>query len=599
LFDDGFSGVPARGLFLHIHAFSVLNLRLVNISPDQTIAGLLAPLFAIRSENDLGIGDVDGLRQLVDWAADIGFELVQLLPINETGNDNSPYNAISSVAIDPTTIFVSPDSLVDLPREDYEAVVSKFDLYKLRIGPVNYPKVKALKRDLLWKAYERFCNHDVRRNTSRAKKFRAFAKEQSGWLIGHTLFRVLVEENDGDERWDKWPEEQRTQAAASRWLKEQSVFKRKELDRKIRFHAYVQWIAFTQWRELKAHCDSRGVALMGDVPYGVSYYSSDVFSQPEIFDLSWSGGAPPEKVFKSDPFTEKWGQNWGIPLYRWDLIRRGGFAWWRQRVQMVREIFHLFRIDHVLGFYRIYSFPWRPQENAAYLPLSGDEARERTGGRLPGFLPREDSSWENREANRREGEEYLRVLLETVGVNRLIGEDLGMVPDYVRPSLASLGIAGFKIPNWEREHDGRMVDGRRYQRLSVATYATHDHPPLRSLWEELNTAAKAGDGHALHEMRCMAGFAGIPGEMPRPYSDAIYSALLAALLGSNSWIAILMITDFLGSAQRFNVPGAIAASNWSERLPETVARMRENPDVLAKARYMHQLLRSTGRHREP
>ena len=568
----------------------------MNLSPDKPIAGLLAPLFAIRTENDLGIGDVDGLRQFVDWAADIGFKLVQLLPINETGNDHSPYNAISSVAIDPTTIHISPGSVPDLPQVDYETLTGTTDLSKLRQDGVHYRQVKVLKRVLLERAFDYFCVTHVRRNSWRAKKFRAFAKAHAGWLEGYTLFRVLIDENDGDERWDKWPEEQRTFAAASKWLREQSVFRRKELDRKIKFYTYVQWIAFTQWTGLKAHCDKKGVALMGDVPYGVSYHSSDVFSNPELFDLSWSGGAPPEKVFASDLFTEKWGQNWGMPLYRWDVMRADGFAWWRHRVQRVRDIFHLFRIDHVLGFYRIYSFPWRPLENPDYLPLSADKARERTGGRLPGFLPKDDSNPQNRESNRRHGEEYLKALLETVGEYRLIGEDLGVVPDYVRPSLASLGIAGFKIPVWEKEHDGRLIDGKHYQRLSVATYATHDHPPLRAMWEGLESAAHSGNGHALWEMQCLARFAGITAKMPQPYIAEIQMSLLEALLRSNSWIAVMMITDFLGDTLRFNVPGAIADTNWTGRLPTPVSHWAGDAGIAGKADAMRVLLLATGRN---
>ena len=332
---------------------------------------------------------------------------------------------------------------------------------------------------------------------------------------------------------------------------------------------------------------------MGDVPYGVSYYSSDVFSQPEIFDLAWSGGAPPEKVFKSDPFTEKWGQNWGIPLYQWDVMRSDYFAWWRQRVQRVREIFHLFRIDHILGFYRIYSFPWRPQENVDYLPLNENQAKERTGGRLPGFLPNDDSNPRNCENNRTHGEEYLKELLKTVGENLLIGEDLGVVPDYVRPSLTSLGIAGFKIPIWEREHDGRLIDGKKYQRLSLTTYATHDHPPLKVMWENLETAAKEGNGHALWEMQKLAEFARIAEPMPQPYSEEIQMALLGALLRSNSWIAVMMITDLFGSAQRFNVPGEISDTNWSERLPDPVSRWNSNAGIAQKAKAMRKLLIAT------
>ena len=103
-------------------------------------------------------------------------------------------------------------------------------------------------------------------------------------------------------------------------------------------------------------------------------------------------------------------------------MRSDDFEWWRTRVQGVREIFHLFRIDHVLGFYRFYSFPWRPGLNSEFLPLSEQQARERTGGRLPQFLPRDDGTRENKDANRREGEEYLRKLLSVVGEHRLVGE---------------------------------------------------------------------------------------------------------------------------------------------------------------------------------
>ena len=255
---------------------------------------------------------------------------MQLLPINETGSDNSPYNAISSIAIDPVTIFVSPDAIKDLSREDFHAITVGSDLPASRAGPVKYPKVKALKRELLLKAFERFCENDVRRNTSRSKKFRAFVRNQAAWLEGYALFRVLIDENEGDERWDRWPEEQRTFAFAVKWLREQSVFKRKELDKKIKFCMYVQWIAWSQWIELKAHCDKRGVALMGDVPFGVSYYSSDVFSQPEIFDLSWWGERRRRGTSRSTPSLKSGGRT-GVSRFiagtLWQrMVTHGGVA---------------------------------------------------------------------------------------------------------------------------------------------------------------------------------------------------------------------------------------------------------------------------------
>src|SRR5438067_1617689 len=128
-----------KGRTLSHSAFSM------QLSPEKRIAGILAPLFALRSETDLGIGDTDCLRQLVDWAAEAGFHLVQLLPINETGADNSPYMAISSVALEPGTLAISPDTIPDLTRETYREVLAGYDLDKLRAGPVLYAIVKSLK----------------------------------------------------------------------------------------------------------------------------------------------------------------------------------------------------------------------------------------------------------------------------------------------------------------------------------------------------------------------------------------------------------------------------------------------------------------------
>ena len=125
----------------------------MNLSPEKKIAGVLVPLFALRGTDDLGIGDVGALREFIDWAAEIGLKLVQLLPINETGVDSSPYNAISAMAIEPTTIHLAPNSPHDLTREDFDAAVVGADLRSLRLGEVKYRQVKKLKRCVLEKAF--------------------------------------------------------------------------------------------------------------------------------------------------------------------------------------------------------------------------------------------------------------------------------------------------------------------------------------------------------------------------------------------------------------------------------------------------------------
>src|SRR5437763_12671589 len=210
-----------------------------------------------------------------------------------------------------------------------------------------------------------------------------------------------MELNRESETWDEWKREHRDPQTARSWLAEQSTEMRTQFSGREKFFSYVQWIADEQWREVRKFAEKRQVALMGDIPFGVSYYSADVFSEREIFHLDWSGGAPPESYFKDDEFTMKWGQNWGIPIYNWPALRAQNFAWWRQRVRGVKRIFHIFRLDHVLGFYRTYAFPWRPGKNKEFLRLDWNAMLAKTGGQWPHFTPRDDEKTENAAANGR------------------------------------------------------------------------------------------------------------------------------------------------------------------------------------------------------
>ena len=561
----------------------------MNLSPERKIAGVLAPLFALRTADDLGIGDLKALRQFIDWAAEIGFKLVQLLPINEMGGDHSPYNAISAVALEPTTLFLAPGSPADLTQEDFDEVLGGFDPEKLRKGAVKHGRVRRLKMALLEKAFTRFLERDPG-----AQEFDVFCESEAAWLDDYSFFRALMEENGGRETWDEWPEHQQRPESAREWSQSAEVQKR--FSRRESFFKYVQWVAWDQWNSMRSYAEERGVALMGDIPFGVNLYSADVYSRRDQFAIEWSGGAPPEPYFKDDEFTQKWGQNWGIPLYRWDVMRTRNLDWWRGRVRGVRKIFHVFRIDHVLGFYRIYAFPWRPTRNKEFLPLSWDAMRERTGGSFPQFYPRDDETWEHCEMNRREGEDYLRVVLEESNECRVVGEDLGTVPDYVRPSLRSLGVAGFKIPQWENYPDGRTIPGSEYQRLSVATYATHDHKPVRALWEDAFEQATAETEQAHGDLTKVAQFAGLPApQAANEYDRDFYGPIMEALFRCESWIALVMITDLLARKDRFNVPGTATGSNWSRRMAKTVDELAKSRTVRKRMRLIRELLEKTGR----
>ena len=220
---------------------------------------------------------------------------------------------------------------------------------------------------------------------------------------------------------------------------------------------------------------------------------------------------------------------------------------------------------------------------------------ERTGGRAPHFAPRDDQTPENCEANRREGEEYLRVVLEEAGATRVIGEDLGTVPGYVRPNLRALGIAGFKIPQWE-VHREQVTPGSEYERLSVATYTTHDHKPICALWEEAFEHPTATSEQSRFDLAKIALFAGFDPKIDKiDFEKDFYPAVMEALFKSEAWLAIVMISDLLARKYRFNVPGTLANSNWTRRMQRSVAQLRAGRKTLARMRLIHDLLEKTGR----
>ena len=570
----------------------------MKLSPTQSLAGILEPVFAIRTEDDLGIGDTEGVRQMIDWCHRHQLNIFQTLPINEISDDNSPYNALSSLAIEPATIAISPRLIPDLLPEQFQTIARPELLAELRSGLVNYPGVKALKRKLLDAAFANFVTEHFNRETERARQFRSFVMENAGWLSDYALFRVLMEENGNLPTWDRWIAEHRTPPSARAWLLSLPDKRRNELLHKQLFFMYVQWLAFGQWQALKAYGATRKVYLMGDIPFGVGRFSADVWANRAIFDLEWSGGAPPEKVFKVDPFTEKWGQNWGIPNYHWDKLRRANFDWWRTRVGNIQKVFHLYRIDHVLGFFRIYSFPWTPDRNPEFLPLDEPQAAAKTGGRLPGFKQFPDDTAEHKTANQAQGEEILRMVLEGSGETTVVAEDLGVVPEYVPPTLQKLGVPGFRIPMLFREHDGTYSDPNQYPRLSLAQPTTHDHPPLADAWAECWRNIDAGKDVEINrrELRQTMAFADLQDEEPpREFTGHLHEAYTRRVLRSASWLAVFQITDIFAMTARFNTPGSVAPTNWSHRLPQTVNELDETPLLLAQAEMFSRLARDSGR----
>lgn len=571
---------------------------------NRRLAGILIPVFSLRGVDDLGIGDVSSLHEFIGFASETGFGFVQLLPITETGPDNSPYNAISSVAIEPMTLDCTPSGLKDLSQEAFDEVMADYDLEALNQGSVQYTQVRELKHRLLHKAFDSFCDTVLGKVDLRADAFAKFCKSESGWLNDYCLFRFLMDKQGGSQVWHQWPEDWQTKESALNYVMDLAKSDPDGVDRDLQYYAYVQWVAFSQWKEVADYAASKDVSLMGDIPFGVSLYSCDVWAEREIFDMDWYGGAPPEKLFKDDLFVQKWGQNWGIPLYNWDKLEERDYDWWRQRVSKTTEIFGMFRVDHALGFYRIYAFPWNPVHNGEFLELNQEQAAARCGGREPGFKPRADDSYESSQKNREEGEKYLRVLQEAAGDAEIIAEDLGTVPDYVRPSLAELGIAGMKVPQWEFT-DGHVSSGLHYPACSFAAYATHDHFPMKPQWDQaLNQMSQSEHEspewwEARNFLETLIAFAGIEkpgGEIPS-YGPEVWGQLLRALCFSNSDRVAVMMNDFLMSEDRINVPGVMDGTNWSYRLDVSAKELSVDPEYWELRESLKNVLNESSRSR--
>lgn len=502
-------------------------------------SGLLIPLFSAPSERSWGIGDIGDLPRLASWLAGAGQRVLQLLPINEMApTQQSPYSAISAMAIDPIYIDMAgnPDFLA-MGGEGELEVVDASELARARHSPsVPYAIVRWLKDRALRLSCEQFHDAEIRRNSERAGAFARFRVEQAWWLDDYSLYRA-IHDNEEERPWIEWPEALRRrdgQALADA---------RDSLANEILFRQYVQWIAHTQWAEARKAAASDGVALFGDLAFMVDLDSADVWARQDQFHLDVSLGVPP------DAFSET-GQDWGMPVYRWDVVARDDFRWLRDRARRTADLYDGYRIDHLVGFYRTYG-----------RPKNGSPAF---------FTP------DNEPDQIALGERLLKIF--SSGGAEIIAEDLGVVPDFVRASLVRLGIPGFRVFRWERywHGDGQpFVDPADYPAVSVATSGTHD-TETSAVWWEHAPEAERQQVRALKTMSRVAG----GGEVGR-------DGLVEVLMASASNLVLFPVQDVFGWHDRINEPGTVNDRNWTFRLPwlsdrlNSVAEARERQSTLA------------------
>lgn len=321
-------------------ALVVSGLRLVNALTPWKGAGVAIPVFALRSEEDFGVGDFIDLKAMIDWAASTGQRFVQILPINDTTmthtwTDSYPYNANSTFALHPMFLRLEQMGiLADAERRTYYATERR----RLNALPqIDYEAVNNIKN-----AYTRELFAQEGAKTVKSAGFKAFVKKNKSWLPPYAAFCTLrdIHHTAEMERWG-----------------DMAVYDEKRVEEFIAAHTdeinyvyYLQYHLDKQLREVRDYAHSRGVAIKGDIPIGISRNSVDAWTQPRLFNLNSQAGAPP------DDFSVL-GQNWGFPTYNWEEMNRDGFAWWKARFSKMAEYFDAYRIDHVLGIFRIWQIP--------------------------------------------------------------------------------------------------------------------------------------------------------------------------------------------------------------------------------------------------
>ncbi|MDO4780298.1 MAG: 4-alpha-glucanotransferase [Bacteroides sp.] len=333
--------------------------------PEWKVSGVAIPLFSVRSdEHGWGVGDFSSLTTLIDWAECTNQKVVQILPINDTTRthtwkDSYPYNAISIYAIHP--MYANPYSiglLADKDRMEY------FEFERNRLnnkGFVDYEAVNVFK----WEYYEEIYKQEGEK-TLRSTAYKKFFNKNKEWLVPYAAFSCLRDKY-GTADFTAWQEYSDFSKLSVKDLEKDrsAVFKRCKIYYFIQYHLHIQLKFATEYARKK------GIVLKGDIPIGVSRHSVETWTEPKLFNMNGQAGAPPDE-FATD------GQNWGFPTYNWNEMSKDGYQWWKNRLSKMAEYFDAYRIDHILGFFRIWEIPTTAVHGilgrfSPALPLSVDE----------------------------------------------------------------------------------------------------------------------------------------------------------------------------------------------------------------------------------
>lgn len=318
----------------------VAGMRFINPLTPWKGAGTAIPVFSLRSDDDFGVGDFYDLKKMVDWCKETGQKFLQILPINDTTmthtwTDSYPYNANSCFALHPMYLRLEElGTLADKTRREY------YDNLRAELNAlpeVDYERVNRGKieyfREIFAQEGERVCA---------SREFKDFMAKNEAWLLPYAAFCVLRDLN-GTPVFSNWGEYAvYDKAKVDKFIKANQ----KEID----YVCYLQFNLDRQMQHVHSYAKAQGIAIKGDIPIGISRDSVDAWIDPRLFNMDCQAGAPPDDL-------SVLGQNWGFPTYNWEEMARDGFAWWKSRFRKMSEYFDAYRIDHVLGFFRIWQIP--------------------------------------------------------------------------------------------------------------------------------------------------------------------------------------------------------------------------------------------------
>ena len=557
-------------------------------------AGTAIPVFSLRTEDDFGVGEFYDLKKMVDWAAATGQSILQLLPINDTTmlhtwEDSYPYNPNSTFALHPQFLHLPAAGVkVDEAYKTLQAELNSLD-------QIDYERVNNAKLELLHKAFDK-----TFKKLSATAGYQAFVEKNAHWLLPYAAFCVLRDLN-GTPDFSQWK-------GYAKYNKKKVAAFCEEHKAEVDFWCFVQYHLDLQLSEVCKYAHSRGVVFKGDLPIGISRTSVDAWLYPELFHMDSQAGAPPD-AFSAD------GQNWGFPTYNWEKMAEDGYAWWKSRLAKMSEYFDAFRIDHILGFFRIWEIPlWTksgldgyfnpalpfpanelesqgfdvrntdlfiedPRKLGCYHPKIGakstqgymwlDAYRRAAFDRLyeDFFYRRNNEFWKDKAIQK------LPALLDSTGM-LACGEDLGMIPATVPQVMSDLRILSLEIQRMPKSVEETFAHPANYPYLSVCTTSTHDMNPVRAWWEE--------DRQVTDQFWQM--ILGNQGEAPYFCEPWICRQILEQHLWSPAMLTVLPLQDWLSmdgalrrtnpNDERINVP-ANSRHYWRYRMHLTVEQLAD------------------------